>query len=80
MVAMMALNLKPESRVVTTPLTHVSTSNAILNAGEIPLFADVESSTLCLDPVNSVRAAETGRDRRGEGSSPFTALVRELRG
>ena len=41
-----------DAEVITTPLTFVSTNHAILYAGLVPVFADVDAH-LCLDP-NSV--------------------------
>lgn len=36
--------------IITTPLTFVSTNHAILYERLFPVFADVDSNTLCLDP------------------------------
>ncbi|GIW40537.1 MAG: spore coat polysaccharide biosynthesis protein SpsC [Candidatus Binatia bacterium] len=41
--------------VVTTPLTFVATNHAILAAGGVPVFADVEPETLNIDPVDVER-------------------------
>lgn len=37
--------------VITTPFTFVATSHALKCVGATPVFADVDSETLCLDPV-----------------------------
>jgi perosamine synthetase len=58
MAAMMALQLEPGDNVVTTPLTHISTPNAVLSAGGIPLFADVNKRTFCLDSEKAVEAMD----------------------
>lgn len=50
MAVMMALQLEPGDNIVTTPLTFVAISNSVLSAGGIPLYADIDKSTLCLDP------------------------------
>lgn len=37
-------------RVVTTPFSYVATVSALLWEGCIPVFADIDEETLCLDP------------------------------
>ena len=54
------LNLPPESEVITTPITFVSTNHAILYEGLKPVFADVDGTTGNLDP-QSVREKITAR-------------------
>lgn len=39
-----------EQRVITTPLTYVATSNAIIHSGFEPVFVDIEPETFCIDP------------------------------
>ena len=51
--AMIAANVKGRE-VITTPLTFVSTNHAILYAGGVPVFADVEEASGNIDP-ESVR-------------------------
>lgn len=36
--------------VITTPFTFVATSHALKRIGAVPVFADVDPKTLCLDP------------------------------
>jgi len=50
--AMCLLNVGPGDEVITTPLTFVSTNHAILYVGAIPVFADVQLNTGCLDPTD----------------------------
>lgn len=49
-VAMLALGIGPGDRVVTTPFTFAASSNAVIHAGAIPVFVDVDPNTCNLDP------------------------------
>lgn len=60
--AMVALNLKPGDEVITTPLTFCATVNAILHAGGTPVLADINPTTLNIDP-EKVREKITPRTR-----------------
>ena len=40
-----------DKEVILPSLSFVSTANAIIINGGIPIFADIEPKTLCLDPV-----------------------------
>lgn len=59
--------------IITTPLTFVSTNHVILYERLFPVFADVHSDTLCLDPA-SVEEKITTRTRAvmyvGMGGNP----------
>ncbi len=62
LLALMALDIGPGDEVITSPLTYVATTNAILHAGASPRFVDVEASTGNLDAAQ-VAAAVTSRTR-----------------
>ena len=47
--SMLALGLKKNSEVITSPLSFVATSNAILYSGHTPKFCDINPDTLTLD-------------------------------
>ena len=46
--AMMALDLPPESKVLTTPFSFIATANCILGAGCRPVFCDVHPRTFMM--------------------------------
>jgi dTDP-4-amino-4,6-dideoxygalactose transaminase len=56
MMALKALDVGPGDEVITTPMTFVSTTNAILHLGAKPKLVDVEPETGLIDPA-AVRAA-----------------------
>ncbi len=50
-VALTAVGIQSQDEVITTPLSCVSTANPILYLNARPMFADVDPSTLNLDPT-----------------------------
>lgn len=60
--AAFAAGLKPGDEAITTPLTFAATANCVLYQGATPIFADVCSDTLNLDP-EAVAARVTSRTK-----------------
>src|SRR4029077_7072763 len=51
LLALRALGVKPGDEVITTPMTFVSTANAVLHLGATPKLVDVEPATGLIDPA-----------------------------
>ena len=60
--ALIGLGVGPGDEVITTPMTFIASSTAILEAGAKPVFVDVEPETGNLD-VNNIEAAITERTK-----------------
>ncbi len=61
-VALKAAGVKPGDEVIIPALTFVATPAAALYMGAVPVFADIDPDTWCLDPDQAERAA-TDRTR-----------------
>lgn len=48
-IAMLALDLPQNSKVITSPISFVASSNSILYSGHRPVFVDIDSLTINLD-------------------------------
>ena len=53
--AMMSLGLEIGDEVITSPYTMSATSTSVLMVGAIPIFADIDDKTFCLDPESVVK-------------------------
>lgn len=51
MIALMALNIKPDDEVITVPFTWISTAEIICILNAKPVFADIDEKTYNLDPT-----------------------------
>lgn len=60
--ALLTLGIGPGDEVIVPPLTMSSTALAVLQAGAIPVFADVDAATFTLDP-GSVRQCLSDRTK-----------------
>lgn len=60
--ALLALGVKPGDEVITTPMSFVATATAILQAGAVPVFIDVEPDTGNLDATR-IESAITSKTR-----------------
>lgn len=55
-------NIKNESKVITSPLTYVATSNAIIASRLEPSFVDLEENTLLISPERIKEQLETSKE------------------
>lgn len=46
------LNVSPNTKVITTPLTFIATSNAVVISGFEPVYVDIDPETLVITPEN----------------------------
>jgi dTDP-4-amino-4,6-dideoxygalactose transaminase len=60
--SLVGLDIKEGDEVITTPLTFIATSNAVLHTGATPVFVDVEPETGNID-VMRVKDAITARTK-----------------
>lgn len=60
--ALLGAGVGPGDEVITSPITFAATANAVLYLGATPVFADVSSETLLIDPED-VRRKITSKTR-----------------
>lgn len=61
-IALEAAGVQPGAGVVTTPFSFVSSSNAIVRRGAVPVFADIDPETFNLDPNRVADALAQTKD------------------
>ena len=61
-IALAVLGIGPGDEVIVPPMTFFSTITSVLHQNAIPVFADIEEDTLCLDP-KSFREVITDRTK-----------------
>lgn len=54
-VAMLALGIGAGHEVIVPPYTFMATASAVLKVNAIPVFADIEPDTFCIDPADVER-------------------------
>ena len=79
-IALRALGIGPGDEVIVPAYTFVSTATSVLMVGGIPVFADIDPDTYCLDPEDTARRigpdtraivpGSPGRTDGGHGSLP----------
>jgi hypothetical protein len=60
--ALLGLDIGPGDEVITTPMSFVATATAVLEAGAVPVFVDVEADTGNID-ASRIEAAITPRTK-----------------
>ena len=54
-IGLKALGIRPGDEVIVPPYTFISTATSVLMVGAIPVFADIDPESYCLDPRDVAR-------------------------
>ena len=60
--AVLAAGFGIDDEVITSPITFVASANCIVYAGATPVFADIDTRTYCIDPVQ-IRSKVTSKSK-----------------
>ncbi|MEW6556128.1 MAG: DegT/DnrJ/EryC1/StrS family aminotransferase [Elusimicrobiota bacterium] len=64
-IALLACGIKKGDEVITTPFTFIATSEAIVQAGGVPVFVDIDLETYDIDP-KKIRECIEARSKKQE--------------
>ncbi|WP_069472371.1 DegT/DnrJ/EryC1/StrS family aminotransferase [Candidatus Marithrix sp. Canyon 246] len=62
LIAMMALGIKPDDEIITTPFSFIATAETIMLLGAKPVFVDIDPRTYNIDPKH-IEAAITAKTK-----------------
>ena len=54
-IALRALDIKPGDEVIVPAYTFISTATSVLMVGAVPVFADIDPESYCIDPRDAAR-------------------------
>ncbi len=60
--ALQSMGIRPGDEVIVPPITFYSTASAVVEVNAVPIFADIDPDTYCLDPA-AIEAAISPRTR-----------------
>jgi CDP-6-deoxy-D-xylo-4-hexulose-3-dehydrase len=58
-------SVKEKTKIITTPVSYIATTNAIVLSGFDPVFVDVDKDTFCITPENIRACLEKANDPEG---------------
>ncbi len=61
-IALKALGISPNDKVITTPFTFVASASSIMHCGAIPIFCDIDPQTFNIDPNSLEKILKKERD------------------
>jgi dTDP-4-amino-4,6-dideoxygalactose transaminase len=60
--ALQTIGIQPGDEVIVPPITFYSTASSVIEVNGVPIFADIDPETYCIDPA-AIEAAITSRTR-----------------